>query len=85
LFIVVLSCHNLRRREKIGALLNPGMKSFEPPTLREASYTLALSQKEREQEFWLPSPWGEGLGMRANHPAIQQNQNWLGWILAFQK
>gem|GEM_PF-1924387 len=20
--------------------------------------------KERGQEFWLPSPWGEGLGMR---------------------
>jgi hypothetical protein len=34
--------------------------------------TLALSQRAREQEFRLPSPWGEGLGMRANHTCIQQ-------------
>jgi hypothetical protein len=24
-----------------------------------------VAQKEKEQDFWLPSPQGEGLGMRA--------------------
>ena len=37
------------------------------PTLREASYTLALSRGERELERFdrLPRPLGEGLGVRA--------------------
>ncbi|MCY7322566.1 MAG: hypothetical protein LH660_12400 [Phormidesmis sp. CAN_BIN36] len=30
----------------------------------EFALTLTLSQGAREQDFWLPSPWGEGLGMR---------------------
>jgi len=30
----------------------------------QSALTLTLSQAEREQEFWLPSPQGEGLGMR---------------------
>ena len=38
----------------------------------EIALTRAALPGEREQEFWLPSPWGEGLGMRANHTPIQQ-------------
>ncbi len=37
--------------------------------------TLALSPLEREQDFWLPSPQGEGLGMRAIHTCIQQRRS----------
>jgi hypothetical protein len=40
--------------------------------MAEISLTLALSQMERGSELLLPSPWGEGLGMRANHISIQQ-------------
>jgi hypothetical protein len=40
--------------------------------MAEIPLTLALSQMERGQELWLPSLWGEGLGMRANHSSIQQ-------------
>ncbi|MCY7322375.1 MAG: hypothetical protein LH660_11385 [Phormidesmis sp. CAN_BIN36] len=29
--------------------------------------TLALSQKERGQDFWLPSPQGEGLARASPH------------------
>jgi hypothetical protein len=38
----------------------------------EIPLTLALSQMERGQELLLPSPHGEGLGMRGNHISIQQ-------------
>jgi hypothetical protein len=40
--------------------------------MAEIPLTLALSPMERRQEFRLPSPQGEGLGMRANHVGIQQ-------------
>jgi hypothetical protein len=39
--------------------------------MAEISLTLALSQMERGSELLLPSPSGEGLGMRANHIGIQ--------------
>jgi hypothetical protein len=42
--------------------------------MAEIPLTLALSPMERGQELLIPSPWGEGLGMRANHIGIQQRQ-----------
>ncbi len=34
------------------------------------SLTLALSQRAREQDFYCPSPRGEGLGLRASSVAF---------------
>ena len=42
-----------------------------------------ISQRARGQAFWLPSPQREELGMRANHPAIQQR--WLKNLLSLQR
>ena len=36
--------------------------------------TRAALPRERKQEFWLPSPWGEGLGMRAQ-PFVRNELN----------
>ena len=42
-----------------------------------SALTRAALPREREQEFWLPSLQGEGLGMRANHTLIQQRPLWF--------
>jgi hypothetical protein len=47
------------------ALLNQRMHSESPSPW-------PFPTGEGTREVWLPSPWGEGLGMRAIHTCIQQ-------------
>jgi len=51
--------------------------------MAEIPLTLALSQMERGQELLLPSPFREGLGMRANHIWILQHRKYVDFLFNF--